>query len=109
MNLTRYTVHETETFIRLSKDIWTDSERLEFIGFIAENPLAGDVIRGTSGLRKIRWSRQGMGKRGGARVIYFNLLDDGDIELLMIYTKAKFDNLPTEFLNRLREEVENGR
>ena len=48
------------------------------------------------------------GKRGGARVIYYNLLDDGCIWLLIAYAKAKFDNLPASFLNQLREEVKNG-
>jgi hypothetical protein len=48
-----------------------------------------------------------MGKRGGARVIYFNGAD-GRIWLLIVYTKAKFDNLPVEFLTKLRREVENG-
>lgn len=80
----------------------------EFINWIANNPLAGDVIPGTSGLRKMRWSRAGMGKRGGARVIYYNMLDDGEIWLLIAYTKAKFDNLPASFLNQLREEIDRG-
>ena len=53
-----------------------------------------------------RWARAGMGKRGGARIIYFNQLTDGVIALLMIYTKAKFDNLSTEFLVQLRKEFE---
>ena len=73
-----------------------------------DRPLAGDVIPGSGGLRKIRWSRAGMGKRGGARVIYYNMLDDGVIWLLIAYTKAKFDNLPTSFLNQLREEIDRG-
>ena len=47
-----------------------------------------------------------MGKRGGARVIDYNQLREGVIALLMVYTKAKFDNLPIEFLNRLRKESE---
>jgi hypothetical protein len=76
--------------------------------WIAENPLTGDVIPGTHGLRKVRWSRSGMGKRGGARVIYYNLLDDGCIWLLIAYTKAKFDNLPVDFLNQLKEAVNRG-
>ena len=57
----------------------------------------------------IRWSRTGMGKRGGARVIYYNRLENGQIWLLIVYTKSKFDNLPIEFLNTLREVIENGR
>jgi hypothetical protein len=70
------------------------------------NPQADDVIPGTSGLRKLRWSRAGMGKRGGARVIYFNQLSDGVIALLMVCTKAEFDNLPAAFLLQLKQEME---
>ena len=51
----------------------------------------------------MRWTRQGMGKRGGARVIYFNRLASGEIVLLLVYAKAKFDNLRPEFLVQLRE------
>ena len=47
-----------------------------------------------------------MGKRGGARVIYYNVLEDGQIWLLIAYTKSKFDHLPSAFLHTLREEVE---
>lgn len=63
---------------------------------------------GTDGLRKIRYARGGMGKRGGARVIYYNLLDDGEIWLLIAYTKTKFDKLPINFLNKLRDEIHHG-
>lgn len=102
------TVIETPIFQRYAVDIWRDGEREDFITWIASNPLAGDVIPGTAGLRKIRWSRQGMGKRGGARVIYYNVLDDGNIWLVIAYTKSKFDNLPVSFLNQLREEINRG-
>lgn len=103
-----YTVIETPVFQRYASDIWQDDEREAFISWIAENPLAGDVIPGTQGLRKVRWARPGMGKRGGARVIYYNMLDDGCIWLLIAYTKAKLDNLPAEFLNQLKEVIDNG-
>ena len=69
-----YTIIETPTFQKHAADIWQDDELEAFIAWIAENPLAGDVIPGASGLRKVRWSRSGMGKRGGARVIYYNML-----------------------------------
>ena len=69
--------------------------------------LAGDVVPGSNGCRKVRWTRQGMGKRGGARVIYFNEIEDR-IWLLIVYSKAKLDNLPAEFLAQLQREVENG-
>ncbi|MGM8226168.1 hypothetical protein ACSV5M_06270 [Cellvibrio sp. ARAG 10.3] len=103
-----YTIIETPTFQKYAADIWQDEEREEFVAWIAENPLAGDVIPGASGLRKVRRSRSGMGRRGGARVIYYNMLDDGQIWLLIAYTKAKYDNLPAVFLNQLREAIHHG-
>ncbi|WP_211463058.1 transcriptional regulator [Collimonas silvisoli] len=102
------TVIETEIFQRYASEIWSDTEREELVNWIAVNSLSGDVIPGTDGLRKVRYARGGMGKRGGARVIYYNLLDNGEIWLLIAYTKAKFDKLPTHFLNKLREEIHRG-
>lgn len=52
------------------------------------NPLAGDVIPGAEGARKVRWSIAGKGKRGGVRVIYFNLTEQGTIALITLYQKA---------------------
>lgn len=103
-----YTVIETDVFVRAAAQVWTDSERVEFINWLAANPDAGDVIPGAGGCRKVRWTRSGMGKRGGARVIYFNRLEHGEIWLLMVYVKAKFDNLPMSFLKQLREAIEHG-
>ncbi|HWT18335.1 MAG TPA: transcriptional regulator [Variovorax sp.] len=100
------TVIETPTFQRLAADIWNEEERLEFVSFIAENTEAGDVIPGTGGLRKVRWSRPGMGKRGGARVIYFNRNEQDDLVLLLVYVKAKFDNIPAATLLKLKEAID---
>lgn len=102
------TVIETEIFQRYAAPIWNDDEREEFIAWIAANPMAGDVIPGAGGLRKVRWSRAGMGKRGGARVIYYNMQSEETIWLLIAYTKAKFDNLPTAFLVQLKEAINHG-
>ena len=102
------TVSETPIFQKYAEEIWSESERSEFISWIAANPQAGDVVPGSGGCRKVRWTRQGMGKRGGARVIYFNEVE-GRIWLLIVYSKSKFDNLPAEFLAQLKSEVENGK
>ncbi len=103
-----FTVIETPIFQKYAADIWSDAEREAFVNWLAINPEAGDVIPGTAGLRKVRWARQGMGKRGGVRVIYFNRLEEGVIWLLIVYAKAKFDNLPVAVLNALKEEINNG-
>ena len=83
------TVIETPTFQKQADAIWTTQEREAFIDFIAENPDAGDVIPGADGARKVRWQRQGTGKRGGARVIYFHLVGDELVLLVMVYAKAE--------------------
>lgn len=102
-----HTVAETEIFQRYAASIWSEREHEAFINWIADNPLAGEVIPRSGGCRKVRWARSGMGKRGGVRVIYFNG-EDGRIWLLIVYAKAKFDNLPTQFLAKLKQEVEHG-
>ncbi len=101
-----FTIVETPVFQRLANDVWDEEELDAFKVWLASDPLVGDVVPGSGGLRKVRWSRAGMGKRGGARVIYYNQLGNGVIALLMVYTKTKFDNLSTEFLVRLRKEFE---
>jgi hypothetical protein len=100
------TVIETPTYLHSIAGVWDDEQAARFVDFIAANPGAGDVMVGTRGLRKVRWARPGMGKRGGARVVYFCRDARGQVLLLIAYTKAKFDNLPTEFLNRLKEQYD---
>lgn len=101
-----FTVIETPTFSRLAADYWTEKERGEFVSWLAQNPEAGDVIPGSGGCRKLRWSRQGMGKRGGVRVIYFNRLESGEIWLLLIYAKSARENIPAHVLRKVKEEIE---
>lgn len=60
---------------------------------LAANPEAGDVIAGTSGLRKIRIAAKGHGKRGGARVIYYYFISESRIAMLLAYPKNERDDL----------------
>ncbi len=53
----------------------------------------------------MRWFARGRGKRGGARVIFF-LQSEYTISLLIVYRKAKFDDLPTEYLAQLKRGIE---
>ncbi|MDR2000097.1 MAG: DNA-binding protein [Zoogloeaceae bacterium] len=101
-----YTVVETAEFRVQAAKVWTDAEREAFIDFIAANPEAGDVIPHTEGARKVRWAVSGRGKRGGARVIYFNQLDDGLIVLIAIYVKTARENLPSETVRKTKREAE---
>ncbi|WP_295588166.1 hypothetical protein [uncultured Lamprocystis sp.] len=67
------TVIETPTFQKQAEKVWTEAQRLEFIDWIAADPLA----EGCDPRRKLRWGRAWAGKRGGVRVIYFNLTGQG--------------------------------
>ena len=97
------TIVETPIFQRMVAGIWSESEREAFIVFISDNPLAGDVIPGAGSLRKVRWKREGMGKSGGARVIYYTRLANGEVVLVAAYAKSKFDNMPVEVLKSWKE------
>ena len=102
------TIIEAPQFSRLWPDYWTEDERGEFCTFLAQNPEAGDVIPGSGGCRKVRWSRAGSGKRGGVRVIYFTRTTAGEIWLLLIYAKNVRDSIPAHVLRAIREELDNG-
>ena len=91
------TVAETPTFSRQADKIFSQDERLELIDFLARNPLAGDEIPGTGGVRKLRFAASGRGKRGGARVIYYYADEAMPIYALLVYAKArKVDLTPDE-------------
>ena len=101
-------VVEMPPFIRQTDKIWSDEERQAFVDHIARNPEAGDIIPGTGGIRKIRWMRKGMGKRGGARVIYFYHHMDAPLYLIAAYAKAKQEDVsPDEkkVITALAEEL----
>ena len=76
-----YTIIETPTFKDDVRKLWTEDERGDFCTWIAANPEAGNVVPGSGGCRKVRWSKSGSGKRGGVRVIYFTRLLNGEMAL----------------------------
>ena len=66
----------------------------------------GVVVRDSGGIRKVRWSREGSGKSGGVRVIYFSRLAEGEVVLLTLYAKSKTDNLTGAKLKEIRRALE---
>lgn len=78
----------------------------DMLEFLARRPKAGRVIQDTGGLRKVRIARPGKGKSGGTRVIYNSHNDTKPILLLLIYAKAKQDNLTYAQKARLKKHVE---
>lgn len=99
------TVVELEPFTVEAAKLWSEEERLEFIGFIAENPEAGRVIPGTGGIRKVRWSRQGIGRRGGARVIYYYHSRAIPLFLLTVYAKSHREDVSPSELKQMGRTI----
>jgi hypothetical protein len=97
------TVAETQVFVRQAKEVWSEAERDEFVLYIAGDPEAGAVIPDTGGVRKVRWSRAGSGKRGGVRVIYFYHDQDRPLYLLMVYAKGRQEDLDPDEKRAVRE------
>ena len=97
------TVAETPLFVRQAEAVWDEDERLEFVSFIAASPEAGDVIPKTGGVRKVRWSRSGSGKRGGVRVVYFYHDAKRPLYLLTVYAKARKEDLSPVEKRSVRE------
>lgn len=83
----------------------SDSERAELVAFIGANPEAGEVIPETGGVRKIRWALAGMGKRGGARVIYCYHNEHLPVFLLSVYAKNRKANLSKAERNAMKRLV----
>lgn len=100
------TVIETALFQRLWPLYWTEDERGVFAAYLAQHPTAGDVVPDSGGVRKIRWARQGSGKSGGVRVIYYLRNAAGEIILLTMYSKNKQANITAAQLKEMRRAID---
>jgi hypothetical protein len=87
------TIIETPEFIATIDKLLHEDDRAALIDYLAYNPMAGAVVAGTGGVRKLRWGLEGRGKRGGARVIYFYHSTDLPLFILTAYAKNERDNL----------------
>lgn len=99
-------VVETPDFIAATRKLMGEDERVALIGYLARNPLNGDIIPGTGGMRKLRWALEGRGKRGGARVIYYFHNERIPLFALDAYAKNEKTNLRPVDIVRLRRVVE---
>ena len=96
---------ETPTFTRQILALLPDDDYRGLQNELMENPERGDIIKGGGGVRKVRYAAMGHGKRGGIRVIYYWLRDDGQIYMLLAYPKSEKDNLTDKETALLRDFV----
>ncbi len=101
-----YTVIETPVYASKVERILTNDQREAFAAFVARNPSVGSVVRGSGGVRKVRWAQKGSGKSGGARVMYYNRLEHGEIWLLTLYAKSDRSTIPAHELKMIREVID---
>jgi hypothetical protein len=84
---------ETSVFTADVQVLLSDEDYAALQQHLVANPAAGDVVTGTGGLRKVRWTVAGRGKRGGRRVIYFHAVAQAQIRMILIYRKGIKDDL----------------
>ena len=97
---------ETRLFTSLVHRYLSDDEYAGLQHALADNPDAGDVIRGSGGIRKLRWGVSGRGKRGGIRVIYYLRSHQGEIWMLTLYAKNEAESIPGHVLKKIKEEID---
>lgn len=95
------TVVETPSYLKAAEGIFSAEEREEIVAMVSATPECGDIIQGTGGFRKVRVGRSGMGKRGGARVIYILRNESFPIFLIAAYPKNEKENLTKAERNEL--------
>jgi mRNA-degrading endonuclease RelE of RelBE toxin-antitoxin system len=100
---------ETKLFTSLVGGYLSDDEYAALQLSIAANPEAGGIVRGSGGVRKLRWSGSGRGKRGGIRVIYYLRTAQGEVWMLTVYAKNEADSIPAHVLKRIKEEIDASR
>jgi mRNA-degrading endonuclease RelE of RelBE toxin-antitoxin system len=100
---------ETKLFTSLVGDYLSDDEYAALQLSIAANPEAGEIVRGSGGVRKLRWSGSGRGKRGGIRVIYYLRTARGEVWMLTAYAKNEAGSIPAHVLKRIKEEIDAAR
>ena len=97
---------ETSSFTKLLTEYLSDDEYRMLQWHLQKQPEAGAIVRGSGGVRKVRWAPEGRGKSGGVRVIYYWKKSDSEIWMLTIYGKSERDSIPGHVLKKIAETIE---
>ena len=95
------TIVELPEFIRKSEKLMSNEEHDFLLSYLATNPMAGILIQGTGGVRKLRWAAGNKGKSGSTRIIYFYHNPDIPLFLLTVFSKSEQGNLTKAERNEL--------
>jgi len=97
---------EASTFTKLLPSFLTDDEYRGLQTYLMQKPDAGDLVRGSGGVRKVRWAPDGKGKSGGVRVIYYWKKPDHEIWMLTIYSKSERSTISGHILKKIAEAID---
>lgn len=106
LNLVRLLFRETSVFTRQIAVLLPDEELTALQWVLMSDPEKGDLIRGSGGLRKIRWAGSGRGKCGGLRVIYYWYVPGDTILLLFAYPKSEQSDLTPAQIQALKSIID---
>lgn len=98
---------ETSIFTKLLPDYLTDDEYRGLQMYLVQKPDAGDLIKGSGGVRKVRWAPAGSGKSGSIRAIYYWKKSDHEIWMLTLYGKSERASIPGHMLKQIAEAIKN--
>jgi hypothetical protein len=99
------TVAELPEYVRRAQKLLTEDERGDIVSYLAAFPRDGDLIRGTGGIRKIRWGQGGRGKSGGVRIIYYYHSERMPLYALTVFAKNERADLSQAERNELAKLV----
>ncbi len=99
---------ESTLFTSVVHEYLSDDEYAALQQALTDNPEAGDVMRASGGVRKIRWGIAGRGKRGGIRVIYYLRSRQRETWMLTLYAKNEAESIPGHILKKIKEEIDGG-
>ena len=97
---------ETSTFTKLLSTYLNDEEYQALQTYLMQKPDAGDIVKGSGGVRKVRWASKGKGKSGGVRIVYYWKKPDHEIWMLTVYSKSERSTISGHLLKQIAEAID---
>lgn len=98
---------ETSIFTKLLPNYLTDEDYRGLQNYLLKTPDAGEIIKSSGGVRKVRWATAGSGKSGGIKVIYYWKKANHEIWMLTLYSKSEQSTIPDHMLKHIAEAIKN--
>ena len=97
---------ETSLFTKILPSYLSDEDYRGLQSYLLQKPDAGDIVRGSGGVRKVRWAPSGSGKSGGVRAIYYWKKSEHEIWMLTMYSKSERASISGSVLKQIAEAID---